>query len=188
MNSGHLLEQRGGFVVGGFVGVIGRAVAGGEVFGLLRVLAGERLVATGHGKFGEFEVGIGALQDVAAALGDHPRLFGESLGFVRGAGCGAQSRKVDEDVGSFRYRVDAAAAFQRLVQVALGLVVLAGDAVRRAQQPVGADVVALVGVARASGFVRQFQRTAGGGDCGFMRLSSLTLRAAFGSLPRLGLE
>ena len=53
MNSGHLLAQRGGFGVGGFVGVMGRAVAGGEGFGLLRVLAGERLVAAGRGQFGE---------------------------------------------------------------------------------------------------------------------------------------
>ena len=42
----------------------------------------------------------------------------------------------------------------------LGLVRLAGDAVRRAQQPVGADVVALDGIVGAGRLIRQFQRAA----------------------------
>ena len=81
-----------------------------------------------------------------------------SSGCARG---GAEPRQVDEDVGFVVHQVDAAAAFQRLVQVALGLVLLAGDAVRRAQQPVGADIVACVGVIRAGRPVRQFQCAAG---------------------------
>ena len=38
------------------------------------------------------------------------------------AGGGAQPRQVNEDVGFVLHQVDAAAAFQRLVQVALGVV------------------------------------------------------------------
>ena len=60
------------------------------------------------------------------------------------------------------HQVDAAAPLQCLVQVALGLIRLAGDAVRRAQQPVGADVLALDGIIRACALVRQFQRAASG--------------------------
>jgi len=42
------------------------------------------------------------------------------------------------------------------VQVDLGFVVLAGDAVRRAQQPLSVNVVALAGKRSASRLVRQF--------------------------------
>ncbi len=103
---------------------------------------------------------VRALQDVFAPLGDDPRLVSQPLRIVRRACGGAEPRQVDEDVGFLFHRVDAAAAFQRLVQVALGLVHLPRDAVRRAQQPVGADVVALDRRTRAGGLVRQFQRAA----------------------------
>ena len=107
--------------------------------GFFGVLAGGGLVAAGQREAGEFQVGVRALQDVAAALGDAPRLLGQPLALVRRARGGAEPRQVNEDVGFELHQVDAAAALERLVQVALGLVSLAGDAMRRAQQPVGAD-------------------------------------------------
>ena len=136
-----LRQQGSSFVVGGFVGVIGRAVACGETAGFLRVLERSGFVAAGEGEFGEFKVGVRALQDVAAALGEDQRLLGQPRSLFRRAGGGAQPRQVNEDVGFDLHQVDAAAAFQRLVQAARSLVVLSGDAVRGAQQPVGADEI-----------------------------------------------
>jgi len=94
-----LLQQCARFVVGGFVGVIGRPVAGGEAAGLCGVIANRRLVAAGERALGELEVGIPALQDVAAPLGDDERLLGQPLRLVRRAGGGAQPCQVDEYVG-----------------------------------------------------------------------------------------
>ena len=165
-----LLQQRPGFVIGSFVSVIGRAVAGGERAGLLGVVARSSQFIAGHGEAGEFQMGVSALQHVTAALGDQPRLFGQTLGFFALADGGAEPRQVNQDVSFVFHRVDAAAAFQRLVQVALGLVQLTGDAVRRAQQPVSADVLALDWKFGACPLVRQFQRAARRGasiaDCG----------------------
>jgi len=120
--SSQLLQQRARLVVGSLVGVIGRAVAGGEAEGFLGMPPGGGLVAAGEGELGEFQVGIRALQRVAAALGDEQRLLGQPPGLLRRARGGAQPRQVNEDVGFVLSVVDAAAAFQRLVQVALGLV------------------------------------------------------------------
>ena len=70
------------------------------------------------------------------------------------------------------HHVDPPAAGQRLGQVAVGFIQAAhglsslsttGRAQRRAQQPVGADVVAFDGVTSAGRLVRQLQRAAGGG-------------------------
>ena len=127
------LQQGAGFDVGGFVGVIGRAVAGGEAAGFGGVIASGGLVAAGEGELGELEVGVRALQDVAAALGDDDRLFGQPLGLVRRAGGGAQPCEVNENVGFEVDDSDSAAAFQCVVQVMLGLFELAGGAVRRAR-------------------------------------------------------
>ena len=44
-------------------------------------------------------MGVRALQDVFAPLGDDPRLLGQPLGLVRRARGGAEPRQVDEDVG-----------------------------------------------------------------------------------------
>ena len=63
------------------------------------MLQGGGFVAAGEGELGEFQVGVRALQDVAAALGDEQRLLGQPLGLVRRAGGGAQPRQVNEDVG-----------------------------------------------------------------------------------------
>ena len=49
----------------------------------------------------------------------------------------------------------------------LGFVKLPSDAVRRAQQPVGADLIALDGKIGAGEFIRQFQRAGGSGESGF---------------------
>ena len=80
-----LCDEVAGFVVGGSVRVIGRAVAGGQAVGFGGVLASGELVASGQREAGEFQVGVRALQDVAAALGDAPRLLGQPLRLVRRA-------------------------------------------------------------------------------------------------------
>ena len=106
-------EEGGGFVVNCLVGVVGRAVAGGQAVGFLGVLLGASLVAAGQREAGKLQVGVGALQDVAAALGDEQRLLGQPLGLVRRAGGGAEPRQVDEDVGFEPDGADAASAATR---------------------------------------------------------------------------
>ena len=91
-------KQSAGFVVGGLVGVIGWAVAGGQAVGLFGVFLGGRLVAPGQREPSEFQVGVRALQDVFAPLGDDPRLVGQPLGLVRRARGGPEPRQVDEDL------------------------------------------------------------------------------------------
>src|SRR6185295_8213597 len=83
-------EQGGGFVVCGVVSVIRRAVAGGQAVGFLGVMASSVTVAAGQREAGKVEVGVGTLEDVAAAFGDEQRFLGQPLGFVRGAGGGSE--------------------------------------------------------------------------------------------------
>jgi hypothetical protein len=63
-------QQHTAFFEGGFVGVIGRAVAGGEAAGFLRTVGRSGYVVAGEDELGEFQVGVRALQDVTVALGD----------------------------------------------------------------------------------------------------------------------
>ena len=56
------------------------------------VMARGGLVVAGEREFGELEVGIGALQDVAAALRDDESLFSQLLCFIRMAGRRGQAR------------------------------------------------------------------------------------------------
>ncbi len=146
------------------------AVAGGQLPGgagvlerqTLRVLRSTRRVL--ERQFRQLQMRVRALQGVAAAPGDGERLLRQPRRLLGLARCRAQSGQVNQNVGFVIYHVDAPTAGEALVQMALGLIVIATRAMGRAQEPVGAHVVAhrvdepwIVGR-----LIRQLQRPAGG--------------------------
>ena len=86
-----LLEHGAGFVVGDFVGVVGRAVAVGKLLSPRGAVLGDVLLATSQRELSQFKMGVGALEDIAAALGDEEGLIGELLGFFGLVGGGVEA-------------------------------------------------------------------------------------------------